>query len=107
MYAIRSYYAFSLAKETGERFYVAELYRLQGELLLADSEPEAEACFQEALRISREQDARSLELRAATSLAGLWTSQDKATQARQMLLEIYECRITSYNVCYTKLLRRG
>jgi len=84
--------AFDQVEETGERFYVSELHRLRGELLLAASgaEAEAEACFQEALQISRAQSARSLELRAATSLARLWDTQDKAGQARQMLREIYE-----------------
>jgi len=84
--------AFDQVEETGERFYVSELHRLRGELLLAASgaEAEAEACFQEALQISRAQGARSLELRAATSLARLWDTQDKAGQARQMLREIYE-----------------
>jgi len=84
--------AIELANETGERFYEAELYRLRGEMLLAASgaEAEAEACFQGAIHISREQGARSLELRAVTSLAGLWASQEKAGQARQMLREIYE-----------------
>jgi len=83
--------AFSLADETGEHLYVAELYRLRGELLLPASEAEAEAetCFQEALRISREQEAKSLELRAASSLAQLWVRQDKASQAGQMLRDVY------------------
>ena len=83
--------AFHLADETGERFYEAELHRLRGELLLAASgaEDEVESCFQKALKIAREQEAKSLELRAATSLAQLWTRQGKASQARQMLGAVY------------------
>lgn len=83
--------AFRLVDETGERFYEAELHRLRGEMLLAVSggEDEAEICFQKALQVAREQDAKSLELRASTSLARLWAHQGKASQAVQMLGEIY------------------
>jgi predicted ATPase len=76
----------------GEGYYEAELYRLKGELLLAQStadEQQAEACFQDALRIARGQTAKSLELRAAMSLCRLWQRQGKKAEARQMLAEIY------------------
>ena len=57
----------------GARYYEAELYRLKGELLLnAESTPEA--CFHQALDIARQQEAKSWELRTATSLASLWAS---------------------------------
>jgi predicted ATPase/predicted negative regulator of RcsB-dependent stress response len=84
--------ALRLANETGERFYEAELHRLRGELLLAASggEDEVEACFQKALQVAHEQEAKSLELRAATSLAQLWARQGKANQAGQMLGEVYK-----------------
>lgn len=55
---------------TGERWYEAELYRLKGELLLqqnADNQADAESDFHHALDIARNQQAKSLELRAATS----------------------------------------
>jgi len=52
-------------------------------------EQEAEGYFLKALDIARRQQAKSLELRASTSLARLWQSQDKKTEARQMLMEIY------------------
>ena len=70
-------------KETGERFYAAELYRLQGELLLQSGAQgpksgnvtrqaaEAETCLRQALDMARHQQAKSLELRAATSLSCL------------------------------------
>ena len=48
-----------------------------------------EACFLKALEISRKQQAKSLELRATVSLARLWQSQGKQTEAHQMLSEIY------------------
>jgi predicted ATPase len=63
-----------LAMTQGERCWHAELCRLNGELLLEQSEPSvsaAEQCFAEALKIARDQQARMLELRAATSMARL------------------------------------
>jgi predicted ATPase len=69
------------------------VYRLQGECLLRQAVPdiaEAEACFQQALIIARRQQARSWELRAATSLARLWQHQGKRTAAHCMLAKIYD-----------------
>ena len=66
--------ALAAVHQTGERFYEAELHRLQGELLLvrsAESHGKAEASLQQALRVARHQQAKSLELRAAMSLARL------------------------------------
>ena len=75
----------------GERVYAAEVYRLKGELLLqSDTASEAvETCFHQALEVARHQQAKSLELRAATSLARLWQSQAKQAEAHQLLAEIY------------------
>ena len=106
-------------------FWEAELYRLKGELTLAQSsvqslgssvraspkskvqspkskspspqhlapnphaEAEAEACFQKAIEVARTQGAKSLELRAAMSLARLWQQQGKHHEARNTLSEIY------------------
>jgi predicted ATPase len=78
--------------KTGMRFCEAELYRLQGELLLAGSaahHTEAEACFRQALDIARHQQAKSLELRAAMSLSRLWQQQGKCTAAYDLLAPIY------------------
>jgi predicted ATPase len=74
-----------------ERWWEAELYRLRGDLLLQSgaASTEAEASFQQALAIARRQGARSLELRAAMSLARLWQQQGKAAEARWMLAGIY------------------
>jgi predicted ATPase len=81
----------TLAEETGEQFWLAELYRLQGELLLAQGRTaaEVEPCFQQALQVARQQQAKSLELRAATSLARLWQQQGRSVEAYQLLAEIY------------------
>jgi predicted ATPase len=53
-------------------------------------EEEAEACFHKALAIARQQQAKSLELRAATSLARLWHRQGKKAEARALLAPVYQ-----------------
>ncbi|MBI3304256.1 MAG: AAA family ATPase [Deltaproteobacteria bacterium] len=90
--------ALDLVHKTGERNYEAELYRLKGELTLAQSrvqrlgsrvQKEAEECFRQAIDIARRQSAKSWELRAVISLSRLWQKQGKKAEARQMLAEIY------------------
>jgi tetratricopeptide (TPR) repeat protein len=88
-------------EQDGERAYAAELFRLQGELLLTQDgrrRPasdarhlwvEAEGCFQQALDVARSQQAKMLELRAAVSLSRLWQQQGKRQEARQLLAEVY------------------
>ena len=73
-------------------FFEAELSRLEGELLLARSaehSAEAETRFRQALDIARRQEAKSLELRAATSLARLWQQQGKRQEAHDLLAPVY------------------
>ena len=95
--------ALTLVDTTGERWWEAELYRLQGELLLhaecgvRNAESTAEECFQQALDIARRQHARSLELRAAMSLSRLWQRQGKRTEAYQLLAEIYDWFTEGFN----------
>jgi predicted ATPase len=84
--------ALALMDTTGERWYEAELYRLKGELLLqqsSDNQAEAETCFQQAISVARSQQAKSLELRAATSLARLWQQQGKRQEAHDLLAPVY------------------
>jgi TOMM system kinase/cyclase fusion protein len=87
--------ALATVARTGERWWEAEVYRVQGELFLQQAADrghqaeEAEACFQQALAITRHQQAKSLELRAATSLARLWQRQGKRTEAYDLLAPIY------------------
>jgi TOMM system kinase/cyclase fusion protein len=84
--------ALALVDTTGERWYEPELYRLKGDLLLqqsSDNAAEAETCFHQALDVARNQQAKSLELRAATSLARFWQQQGKRTKARELLAPIY------------------
>ena len=84
--------AFSESQETGVSFHLAELHRLQGEVLLGmsnGSRERAESCFYRGLQIARNQKAKSLELRVATSLARLWRDQGKRTEARALLAPVY------------------
>jgi predicted ATPase len=71
---------------------LTEAYRFQGELLWCQAVPDvaqAEACFQQALTRARRQQAKSWELRAATSLSRLWLQQGKRTAAYELLAPIY------------------
>jgi class 3 adenylate cyclase/predicted ATPase len=84
--------ALSLADTTGARWYESELYRLKGELLLQqslDNHTEADTWFQHAIRIAQSQQAKSWELRAATSLARLWQQQGKRQEAQDLLAPVY------------------
>jgi predicted ATPase len=84
--------AHTLVEPHEERYWEAEISRLRGVLLLRQTltqQEEAEACFQRALDVARRQEAKSLELRAAMSLARLWQQQGKRKEAHQLLAEIY------------------
>ena len=104
--------ALAMVDKTGERCYEAELYRLQGRAnavqsrvqslerspesqkseitdpqpLTPEPQGEAEACFLKAIEIARKQQAKSLELRAATSLARLWQQQGKQARSSQAVV---------------------
>jgi predicted ATPase len=81
------------AEKSGERYCEAEIHRLRAELLLAqsvDNQAEAERCLRQALDVARRQAAKSLELRAATSLARVWRDQGKAEDARDLLAPVYD-----------------
>ena len=86
--------ALTVVDRTGAHFYEAELHRLKGELVLQSrvegAESEAEACFEQALAIARQQHAKSWELRAALSLARLWQQHGKAAEARALLAPVYD-----------------
>jgi len=103
--------ALAIADRTGERFYEAELYRLKGELLLMQSRrraaaqaagrgksvsttessmvAQAEHCFNQSIKMAQQQNAKSLELRAVTSIARLYQNQGKRAEARSLLEHIY------------------
>jgi len=84
--------ALALVDKSGGNWYEADIHRLKGELLLqqsSDNHPEAESCFQQAINVACSQQAKSLELRAATSLARLWQQQGKRQEAHALLAPVY------------------
>jgi predicted ATPase len=98
--------ALSSGDKTGGRFWMAELYRGKGELtfqqerqkakgknqkakIKTNAQSEAEGYFLKAVGIAQRQQAKSLELRAVMSLARLWQSQGKITEARDVLAPVY------------------
>lgn len=84
--------ALDVVEETGIHIYEPELYRLRGEFLLAldpQSSVEAEACFRQAIDLARRDQAKSLELRAAMSLARLWQRQGRRSEARAAVAAVY------------------
>jgi adenylate cyclase len=82
----------TLTEKTRDSFYEAELHRLQGELMLMQNanEEEVERSYHKAIDVARKQGAKSLELRATTSLARLWQKHGMKKEARQRLSEIYD-----------------
>jgi predicted ATPase len=84
--------ALVLIDKTDERWWEAEVHRLKGELLWQQVDPDAvnvELCFQEALRVARHQEAKSLELRATVSLSRLWQRLGRRAEAYDLLSQIY------------------
>ena len=92
--------ALALIHSKGERCYLAEVYRVKGELILMRAEravvhseaaavSEAEACFHQSITIAQEQKAKSYELRTSMSLARLYQKQNKREEARDLLAPIF------------------
>ena len=84
--------AITAVETTKETWYEAEVYRIAGEIALMSPERDtakAEACFERALAVAREQQAKSFELRAAMSMARLWRDQAKRDEARELLAPVY------------------
>jgi DNA-binding SARP family transcriptional activator/predicted ATPase len=82
----------AIVNETDERWIEPELHRLNGEVMLLEGRhrrPEAEHCFGCAIRLAKTQAAKSLELRAATSLSRLWAEQGELQRARDLLAPVY------------------
>jgi class 3 adenylate cyclase/predicted ATPase len=80
------------ASQGGQHFFEADLHRLKGALLLHTEPgrtPDVEALFRRALDVAREQEAKSFELRAATSLARLLRDRGRAAEARELLAPLY------------------
>jgi len=83
--------AITSAERNNEGCYLAELYRVKGELELVHGGEGAEACFRKSIEIAQRQQAKSLELRTAMSLARLYRGQDRAKGARDLLAPVYGC----------------
>ena len=84
--------ALTVIETTKEMWCQAEVHRTAGEIALGSREPDrrkVEAHFDRALVIARGQQAKSLELRAAISMARLWRDQGKRIEARDLLAPIY------------------
>lgn len=83
--------ALSAAHNHGDRWVEAELYRLKGGLLLrqGEAETQVEACFNQALNVAYQQNAKLLELRTVMSLSRLWLGQGRKAEGQQRLVEIY------------------
>jgi class 3 adenylate cyclase/predicted ATPase len=84
--------AMTAAEAAKQKVYEAEVHRTAGEIALKGPEPDAakaQTYFERALAVARAQQAKSWELRAATSLARLWRDQGKRQQARELLAPVY------------------
>jgi len=82
----------SVIERTKETWYEADVHRIAGEIALKSPRPDAakaKAYFEHALAVARQQQAKSWELRAATSMARLWRDQGKPQQARELLAPVY------------------
>jgi predicted ATPase len=78
------------AGTTGEHMWDAELHRITGTVLLAENQlDEGQTALQEAIRIAQAQQAKSPELRAATSLARLWGERSRRAEASDLLAPVY------------------
>jgi predicted ATPase/class 3 adenylate cyclase len=81
--------AFELSDQLGERFWQAGMLHFKGVMLMSlSTECDAEKCYRAALDIARRQRAKSIELRAATSLARLWHKQGRRRAARDLLAPV-------------------
>ena len=84
--------ATTTVEATKETWFEAEVHRVAGEIALKSPEPDAvkaEAYFERALAVARQQRAKSLELRGAISMARFWRDQGKRQQARDLLTQVY------------------
>jgi predicted ATPase len=85
--------ATTLADTSKEKWYEAEVHRIAGEIALKSPEQDAgkaEAYFERALTVARQQQAKSWELRAAMSMARLWRQHGKPDEARDLLAPVYD-----------------
>ena len=92
--------AIDVTQTQGNHFCEPDIFRMRGEALVTLSptrHDDAEAAFHEALAVARRQSCRILELRAAVSLARLWTTKDRRDAARDLLTPIYGSFTEGFN----------
>jgi predicted ATPase len=85
--------ALGWVERNDERLYAAEVHRIRGELLLRREVPDpvqAKSCFEQAMAVARDQQAKSWELRTATSLARIWLQDNRIEEARTLLSPVYD-----------------
>ena len=82
-------HALETSRVRGENYFEAELMRSRGERFRDRDSSNAETSFREALDIARHQEAKLWELRAASSLARLWTEVGRRDEARNLLAPVY------------------
>jgi class 3 adenylate cyclase/predicted ATPase len=85
--------ALEIATMNDEHFFEPELHRMKGEILLEAHQPDLDAvqnCFVNAIRVSKQCDAKSLELRASTSFGRMLQAQGKSTEAHDLLAPVYD-----------------
>jgi tetratricopeptide (TPR) repeat protein len=83
----------------GQRVYEVDVFRVRGDLLSATGDrAAAEESYHRALAVARSQAAKTLELRAAASLARLWRDQGKRTEARDALAPVYGWFTEGFNM---------
>jgi class 3 adenylate cyclase/predicted ATPase len=92
--------AVTVIENAKERWYEAEVHRTAGEIALLSPERDvanAEAYFERALAVARQQQAKSWELRAVMSMARLWRDQGKRDEARELLAPVYNWFTEGFN----------
>jgi predicted ATPase len=100
--------AMDAMQTTKERWCEAEIYRIAGEIELMLEEPnesKAQALFEWALAVAREQGAKSLELRVAMGIARLWCKQGKRQQAYDVLAPVFDWFTEGFDTRDLKLAR--
>jgi predicted ATPase len=92
--------ALTAVETNRERWFEAEVHRISGEIALLSPDPDtakAQAYFERALAVARQQHAKSWELRAAMSMARLWRDQGERNEARNLLAPVYNWFTEGFN----------
>ena len=98
--------ALAHAERSGERWFLAELHRRKGAVLVARGlQPDGEGCLRQALAVAREQGARMWELRAARDLARLWWSQGRPQEARALLQPVEDQAVPAQQMAHPERLQ--